>query len=331
MKIRLFFGVGGIHSTYSDNLLTRESEQYGLLNIDVTSYYPNLLIVFDYMSRSAKLRSLYKQIYDMRVDLKRQAKQEEKTNGKTPLYYELNEKQEALKLVLNTVYGAMKNKYNGLYDVYNASSLCYTGQLLLTALANKLYNNVNFLKIIQTNTDGILIKYRKDTLAQVQSIVKEWETLTELPMEYEDINMFIQRDVNNYIELTHSSKMPVKLKGKWGNQADVDNNSSEQLSNLNAPITHTALVNYYTKGIPVRDTIEQCTDALQFCFTTKMGYTFKKVYYVFNNQQHKMGKVNRVVATTDNRCGTLHKIKIVDGKERYHKIAEIPEKMLVNE
>ena len=75
---KVVFGVGGIHSTYSDNLLTRESEQYGLLNIDVTSYYPNLLIVFDYMSRSAKLRSLYKQIYDMRVDLKRQAKQEEK-------------------------------------------------------------------------------------------------------------------------------------------------------------------------------------------------------------------------------------------------------------
>ena len=64
---------------------------------------------------------------------------------KHQLYYELNEKQEALKLV-KLVYGAMKNKYNGLYDVYNASSLCYTGQLLLTALANKLYNNVNFFE-----------------------------------------------------------------------------------------------------------------------------------------------------------------------------------------
>jgi hypothetical protein len=66
----------------------------------------------------------------------------------------------------------MKNKYNALYDEYNASSLCYLGQLLLAALSNKLYNLGN-VKIIQTNTDGIIVKILKEDEKKIEKIVSE--------------------------------------------------------------------------------------------------------------------------------------------------------------
>lgn len=327
-EVRLFnnnivFGIGGIHSVYSENIVTKTDDTSTLMNIDVTSYYPNLMMKFGYMSRNVSDPDMYKTIYNLRVDLKKQAGEEAKLNGKSDKWKELNSKQNALKLILNTTYGAIKNKYNALYDEYQASSLCYLGQLLLASLANKIFTNTGAI-IIQTNTDGILIKVANDKIDDVKELVKEWELLTGFSMEYDYIKMFFQRDVNNYIEVTDNPKKPYKLKGKWTNQAE------ESVANLNAPITHEALLYYYTQNIPIEDTVYHCNDIFKFCFTAKTGHTYSKTYHYINNEPRLCNKVNRVVATTDERYGTLKKYKITeDGCPRYDKIADVPEKCLL--
>ena len=324
-EVRLFdnditFGIGGIHSTYSENLVTKSDDEYVLMNIDVTSYYPNLMMNFNYLSRNVAKPDKYREIYDLRVELKRQAGEEAKLNGKSEKWTTLNAQQNALKLILNTTYGATKNKYNALYDEYQASSLCYLGQLLLAALANKIYTKIGAI-IIQTNTDGILIKVRRDRLDDVRVLVKEWEDLTGFTMEEDFILMFFQRDVNNYIEVTDNPKKPYKLKGKWTNQAE------ETIANLNAPVTHEALLLFYTQDVPIEDTINKCMDIKKFCMTSLTGRTYSKTYYYYNEEPRLTNKVNRVVATTDTRCGTLKKFKVCkDGKHQYDKIAEIPER-----
>jgi DNA polymerase elongation subunit (family B) len=320
---KIIFGIGGIHSTYSENIVTKTDEKSTLMNIDVTSYYPNLMMNFGYMSRNVSDPEMYRQIYDLRVSLKKQAGEEAKLNGKSEKWKELNAKQNALKLILNTTYGAIKNKYNALYDEYQASSLCYLGQLLLASLANNLYNKTG-AKIIQTNTDGILIKIENDKIDSVKELVKEWEDLTGFTMEYDYIKMFFQRDVNNYIEVTDNPKKPYKLKGKWTNQAE------ETIANLNAPITHEALLYYYTEGRPIEDTINSCDDIFKFCFTAKTGFTYNKTYHYINNEPRLCNKVNRVVATTDNKYGTIKKYKVCeDGKPRFDKIADVPERCIL--
>jgi hypothetical protein len=320
------FGIGGIHSTYSENIVSKTDENSTLMNIDVTSYYPNLMMNFDYMSRNVPDPTVYRKIYELRVKVKKESKEEERLNGKSEKWRKLNAQQEGLKLILNTTYGATKNKYNALYDEYQASSLCYLGQLLLAALANKIYNEIGAI-IIQTNTDGILIKVSNDRIDSVKELVKEWETLTGFTMEYDYIKMFFQRDVNNYIEVTDNPKKPYKLKGKWTNQAE------ETIANLNAPITHEALLNYYVYDKPIEDTINECQDIFKFCFTAKTGYTYTKTYHYIDNEPRLANKVNRVVATTNTRYGTIKKYKICDdGKPRYDKIADVPERcMLLND
>lgn len=140
-------------------------------------------------------------------------------------------------------------------------------------------------------------------------------------MEEDFIVMFFQRDVNNYIEVTDNPKKPYKLKGKWTNQAE------ETIANLNAPITHEALLLFYTQGVPIEDTVYHCNDIKKFCLTAKTGRTYSKTYYYYDNEPHLANKVNRVVATTDSRCGTIKKYKVCDdGKPRYDKIADVPER-----
>lgn len=301
----IVFGIGGIHSTCGDDIYTSADENYALINVDVTSYYPNLIMHFGYMSRNATTPEVYEKIYHLRTTIKKQAKQELNENGKTEKYYQLHYLQNGLKLILNTTYGATKNKYNALYDEYQASSLCYTGQLLLASLANKLYNSIKNLTIIQTNTDGILVKCPRDNIKLLETIVHEWETMCGFYMEFDYIDSFLQRNVNNYIENTGNENDPYKLKGKWANQA-LDATIE---ANLNAPIVHKAVLLYYTEHVPIEKTINECNDILKFCFTTKTGHTYDNTYYMYDGKLTKTNKVNRVVATTDQKCGTIYKYK----------------------
>lgn len=318
------FGIGGIHSVYSENIVAKSDDEYTLMNIDVTSYYPNLMMKFNYMSRNVPDPKLYEKIYNLRVDYKHQAGEEAKINGKSEKWKTLNARQNALKLILNTTYGAMKNKFNALYDEYQASSLCYLGQLLLASLANKIWKETNGTIIVQTNTDGILIKAKNSEIERVKSLVAEWEYLTGFTMEYDRVPLFFQRDVNNYIEVTDNPKKPYKLKGKWTNQADID---AQSFPTLNAIITHEALLAYYTQGKPIEDTINECNDIYKFCFTAKAGHTYTKTYHYVNNEPRLCNKVNRVVATTNPAYGTIKKYKLCDdGKPRYDKIADVPER-----
>lgn len=310
------FGIGGIHSTCGDDVLVRTNENELLFDIDVTSYYPHLIMVYNYMSRNVADPKEYEKIYNLRATIKKQSQVELNEHGKTPLYYKLHGQQLALKLILNTTYGAMKNKYNALYDWHQASSLCYLGQLMLCGLCNKLYNNVDSVHIIQTNTDGILVKCAKKDLDSVKAIVSEWETTTGMPMEYDFLKIFFQRDVNNYIGVKENGR--IVLKGKWSNQADED----RPMSNLNAPIAHKAVLNYYLKNIPIKDTVYAGNDPMDFCFTTKTGKNYDATYYYINNEPRNTNKVNRVVASLDNNKGTLKKFK--KDENRYDKIAEIP-------
>jgi DNA polymerase len=98
---------------------------------------------------------------------------------------------------------------------------------------------------------------------------------------------------------------------------------------LNAPITHLAILKYYTENIPIEETILNCNDLFEFCFTTKTGYTYDKTYQLCGDNKILINKVNRVVATTKKEFGTIYKYKNIDGKIRYDKIAEIPENCFI--
>lgn len=292
----LVVGNGGVHSTYDTNLRSKSDDEYQICLIDVVSLYPSIMIEYNLVSRNARLKTLYKEIKGMRLFHKSERNKYEKGSEQ---YNYHDEVQEALKLILNTAYGAMKNKYNKLYDPFNATSICYIGQIVLTSLANKLYNNG--FKILQTNTDGIIIKYKKEKQELLDTVVKEWEGVTRFEMEYDYIDQIFQKDVNNYIMVSGDY---YKIKGKWSNQ-----HNKENLANLNAPIVHTAIYDYYVKGVPIEDTILACDDVFKFCFTTKTGYTYQKTFHYVNGEPRLSNKINRVAATTNTDYGTIYKYK----------------------
>jgi hypothetical protein len=111
-------GYGGLHGA-----LKNIHEKDDLLNLDVTSYYPSMMIEYNFHSRNIKDTRKYIDIYKDRLKFKKNKNKDLST---------------AYKLILNTTYGSMKNKYNALYDPKMANQICVTGQLLLIDLIEKL-------------------------------------------------------------------------------------------------------------------------------------------------------------------------------------------------
>ena len=230
----------------------------------------------------------------------------------------------ALKLVVNTTYGASLNKYNDLCDPLMGRSVCITGQLFLLELAQHLYKDVADLRIVQLNTDGIMIEFDDSQYDQVQEILNEWQTRTGFELEEDCIAQIAQKDVNNYVEVQPSGKF--KTKGGYLVRGIAPAGAFNV--NNNATIVAKALVEYFVRGTPPEDTINACDDIFQFQIIAKAGAKYREAYHMVDGEKVQVQKVNRIYATTDPRYGKLFKVKAENDAEA--KIEMLPEHCIID-
>lgn len=315
------FAWGGLHGAR----LQYAGEGY-FINVDVASYYPSLMIEYGWLSRNVADPSKYKNIRETRLKLKA----------------EHNPMQQPYKIVLNSTYGAMKDAQNAMYDPRQANNVCVGGQLLLLDLIEKLES---FCEIIQSNTDGILIKMpvgkdEDEWFNQVDDTCYEWEERTRMQLEFDEFRKVYQKDVNNYIIVAASGKY--KCKGgyvKKLNSLDYD-----------LPIVNTAVVEYLLHGIRPEETIGSCTELKQFQKIVKVSSKYMYALYkpkveqkkfrdesgrlksgkVFSGGEKQQEKAFRVFASKRSTDGGIYKVK--NEHKNPEKFANTPEVcFIVNE
>ena len=301
-------GFGGIHGAIPFH---QEEEINGRLirNYDVASYYPHLMVYYGYTSRNIPNPQIYADMLETRMRAKK--------SGDTATA-------NALKLVANTTYGAMLNKYNDLYDPLKGRSVCITGQLFLLELSQHLIAECSTLRIVQLNTDGIMVSFDDSEYDKVLAITKEWEQRTRFELEEDRIKRIVQKDVNNYVEIPYEGKP--KIKGGYLVRGIAPAGAFN--INNNATIVAKAIVEYFTKGTEVEITIGKCTDLFQFQLIAKAGSKYKEAYHLVDGKQEPVQKVNRVYATTDERYGKLFKVKAENDSTA--KIESLPEHCIID-
>ena len=230
----------------------------------------------------------------------------------------------ALKLVCNTTYGAMLNQYNDLYDPLMGRSVCISGQLYLLELSIHLFKEVPGLKIIQLNTDGIMVEFDDSHYIEVLKITNEWQERTGFEVEEDSVIKLIQKDVNGYIEVQSNNQ--VKCKGGYLVKG-ISPAGAFNINN-NAVIVATAIKEYFVNGTPVEDTIKSCNDISQFQMIAKAGQKYKEAYHIVDGQKQPIQKVNRVYATSNPKYGKLYKVKAENDSEA--KIDSLPERCIID-
>lgn len=263
------YGIGGLHGAINRYL----GEGYFLM-ADVDSYYPAMMIEYDLLSRNVMSPKKYKEIRDTRLNYKAI----------------MDVRQLPYKIVLNGTFGASKDKYNKLYDPLQANNVCIYGQLFLTDLLDKLDGKC---QLIQTNTDGILVKlYHKDDRQKIIDICEEWSKRTRMTLGYDDYRKVIQKDVNNYILIPEGDLYDKKGKPRWKAKGAYVKKLSELDNDL--PIVNRAIVNYFIHGKPVMDTVYESNKLIDFQKVTKIGrayeYAFMEENFAWVSEKHEYYK-----------------------------------------
>ena len=326
------FADGGIHSTYDIKKYKRYKDdtpvlyvtadgEYILVNVDAESYYPSMMIQFETLSRSIPNPYQFNDILQERFAIKHK---KNKTKDDEDI-------QLADKLVLNTTYGASGSEFLPMYDPYQRTKTCRYGQLFLFALANKIYNFIVGSKIIQINTDGILVYLKRADLDKLRLLTKEWSDTSGIGMEEEFVEKIWQRDVNNYCMVKQGGKK--KVKGGWLNNTII-RTGYVKISPRNAFVCANAVINWLIDGKDIIKSIVSCKDLMDFAITCTKGPSFRGVVQrMSNGWEVDMYKCNRLIATKDETLGKLYKVKQVtdkDGNKRlsYTQMANTPEHCL---
>ena len=295
------YGLGGIHGALPC-YMERSDEDRVIINQDVTSYYPSLLIFYNYLSRNVKDKEVYKGYYHDRLEYK--------AKGDKP-------KANALKLPLNTAYGVSLQQFNDMFDPLMGRSTCITGQVLLTQLIVELNEKVEDFILIQSNTDGIMYSLPRSEKAKADAIVRAWSDKTLLEMEEDVIDLVVQKDVNNYIIVKDDGS--IKNKGGYVSNYPKGSFDSNSLS-----ICHKAIVEYFVNNVPIEETINNCDDPFEFQLIAKTGGTYDKTIHYIDGEEIEVQRANRIYAVRDSRYGAVKKVKKQyltldeDGERRYY-------------
>jgi hypothetical protein len=253
------FGFGGLHGAHTS---IKRAKNVKLL--DVTSMYPNIIILL--MVLGAMATEIYKSILDKRIAIK----------------YVDKILSESLKLILNSVYGNLGNKYSLLYNPNALKSVVVYGQIALYELCKRISP---FCTILNINTDGVAFIPHDDSYIQAY---QEWQDEFSLSLEEKDFDLFLQKDVNNYIAVKDGELI---CKG-----ADVNRYHEDALfKNNNARILDIALVEHLVNGADIYQTLlDNVKNPHLFQYVLKSGSTYKGTFDKYGKQYNQ---VNRVFAS----------------------------------
>ena len=326
--LRYTVGVGGIHSKNDPEIIIPAEDEM-LIDIDVASLYPSMLIEYGFYPKhlGPEFLEVYSQIRSERIEAKH--------NGDKI-------KDSTLKLALNGLSGNLQNEHNFCYSPFAVMQIRINGQLLLLMLAEKLVELG--CRIVQANTDGLFVLLKKSIYDKVNIVCREWEQLTKLTLEEDRFEAMYQYAINDYIAVKegyakkkhefrdftavmdpktgdHIKYGATNAKGEaYRNMDEIRKDYiktkgmfiTEVLlgKGLSPKIIPEAIIKYFVDEIPVEDTVKGCTDIKKFLMSEKTG---KQWHVEYMNQE--IQRTNRFYASTNG--GYLWKWKNVEQPESY--------------
>jgi len=268
-------GVGGIHSTH-DKSVCHVAGQDCVFDIDVTSYYPSIILNCGLVPEGLGQPFLdeYRKIYTERVAAKR-------AGDKVTM--------DTLRIALNGTFGKLASRWSVLYAPDLMLAVTLTGQFTLLMLIEWL--EALGASILSANTDGIAISCSKGVFPEVEKTVAAFTALSGYNFEYTHYRVLAMKDVNNYFAV--KSDRSLKAKGIYA-PLSLSKNTSAQ-------VCADAVGQWLSQGTPLLETIKNAgfTDFLSARNVTGGGQQCGEY----------LGKVVRWYQSTDRTLEPLKYVK----------------------
>lgn len=268
---------GGIHSQDPPRIC-RSDDKYVYLHHDYTSYYPSIMISYNIAPKHLD-RATFVKMVDYLKQTRVKCKHTPDSEGHIMEGVPNKIGAEALKIVINSIYGKLGSELFFLYDRFAQMQVTINGQLMTMTLIEEL--ELNGIHVISANTDGIVIKLPRDKFDVYKEITDRWNETNRMGADYEEYQMIVSRDVNNYFDIQTDGT--VEYKGVL----DPKQYLKELKKGYDMPIVAIAVFEYLVNNVPVMTTLRNHKDILDFCKTQNVGRQFEVVYDIVENGEIK--------------------------------------------
>ena len=241
-KGKYSFGIGGMH-TQEKSIAQLSDEDYVVLDTDVRSYYPFLIL--NAGLTPSNLGKDFIVVYNGIVVARVTAKQA----GDIIVA-------ECLKIVANGTFGKLGSMWSIMYAPDLFLQVTITGQLSILMLAERF--ELAGIEVVSVNTDGIVTRVLRKREAEFHAIVKQWEKETGLETEETRYKALYSKDINNYIavyETPQKGKL-YKAKGLYAPTSPKKNAVNE--------VCVQAATNVILHNKPIIETLKECKKISNF-------------------------------------------------------------------
>ena len=259
---------GGIHSQDPPRIC-RSDDKFVYLHHDYTSYYPSIMISYNIAPKHLD-RATFVKMVDYLKQTRVKCKHTPDSEGHVMEGVPNKIGAEALKIVINSIYGKLGSELFFLYDRFAQMQVTINGQLMTMTLIEEL--ELNGIHVISANTDGIVIKLPRDKFNVYKEITDRWNETNKMGADYEEYQMIASRDVNNYFDIQTDGT--IEYKGAL----DPKQYLKELKKGYDAPVVAIAVFEYLVNNVPVMTTLRNHKDILDFCKTQNVGRQFEVVY-----------------------------------------------------
>lgn len=177
---------------------------------------------------------------------------------------------EALKIVINAIYGKFGSDRFWLYDRFAQMQVTINGQLMTMMLIESL--ELAGIHVISANTDGIIVKLPKDKEEEFKTITNSWCEANKMTADSERYKLFVKRDVNNYFNVQENGD--IEFKGAL----DPKQYIKDLKKGYDMPIVAKAVYEFFVNNTPVMTTLRNHKNILDFCKTQNVGRQYDVVY-----------------------------------------------------
>lgn len=264
---------GGLHSKDKPAVL-KSTDKYVYTHRDVGSFYPSTMIAYNIAPKHLNQKIFIKLLRNWRdTRIKCKHTKDEVARIVPGVHNKLAA--EALKIVINAIYGKLGSDTYYLYDRLAQMQVTINGQLMALMLVEEL--ELNGIHCVSANTDGIIVKCPRDKIELCNTIERKWCETNKLTIDSEYYDLFVTRDINNYVDRQEDGKLEYK------GALDPKQYIKDLKKGYDMPVVAKAACDYFLNGTPVMETLRNHKDILDFCKTQNVGKQFEVVYQKVEN------------------------------------------------
>ena len=278
-KVIQFYGTtytiatGGLHSQDRPAVLT-STDKYTYVHYDISSFYPSVMVAYNIAPKHLNNNVFVKMVDYFRLT-RIKCKHTKDEDGLVVAGVHNKLAAEALKIVINAIYGKFGFEMFFLFDRFAQMQVTINGQLMVMMVVEAL--ELDGIHVVSANTDGIIVKLPKDKEEDFKRITDDWCAQNKLGADSERYKLFVTRDINNYFDIQSNDK--VEYKGGL----DPKQYLKDLKKGYDMPIVAKAVFEYFAHDIPVMETLRNHKDILDFCKTQNVGKQFEVVYQKVEN------------------------------------------------